>query len=104
MSDFFNPMDCSLPGSSVRGIFQARILEWVAIAFSSEHLSRLFHVLVAPGGTHLVPESEKSPKHWKLGVEIQQQLENLEGEQRHLKCSLEQQQVLRTQNNTDELH
>ena len=29
-----NPMDCSLPGSSVRGIFQARILEWVAISFS----------------------------------------------------------------------
>ena len=27
-------MDCSLPGSSVHGIFQARVLEWVAIAFS----------------------------------------------------------------------
>ena len=32
-----DPMDCSLPGSSVHGIFQARVLEWVAIAFSSEH-------------------------------------------------------------------
>ena len=30
----FNPMDCSLPGSSVHGIFPARVLEWVAIAFS----------------------------------------------------------------------
>ena len=29
-----NPMDCSLPGSSVHGTFQARILEWVAISFS----------------------------------------------------------------------
>ena len=29
-----NPMDCSLPGSSVHGIFQARVLEWGAIAFS----------------------------------------------------------------------
>ena len=29
-----NPMDCSLPGSSVRGILQARILEWVAMPFS----------------------------------------------------------------------
>ena len=29
-----NPMDCSLPGSSVHGIFQARTLEWVAISFS----------------------------------------------------------------------
>ena len=29
-----HPMDCSLPGSSVHGIFQARVLEWVAISFS----------------------------------------------------------------------
>ena len=29
-----DPMDCSLPGSSVHEIFQARILEWVAISFS----------------------------------------------------------------------
>ena len=29
-----DPMGCSPPGSSVRGIFQARVLEWVAIAFS----------------------------------------------------------------------
>ena len=28
-------MDCSLPGSSVHGIFRARVLEWGAIAFSS---------------------------------------------------------------------
>ena len=28
-----DPMDCSLPGSSVHGIFQARVLEWVAISF-----------------------------------------------------------------------
>ena len=28
------PMDCSLPGSSVHGIFQARVLEWGATAFS----------------------------------------------------------------------
>ena len=30
-----DPMDCSLPGSSVHGIFQARVLEWGAIAFSA---------------------------------------------------------------------
>ena len=29
-----NPMDCSPPGSPVHGIFQARIMEWVAISFS----------------------------------------------------------------------
>ena len=33
-----DPMDCSLPGSSIHGIFQARVLEWVAIAFSSTRL------------------------------------------------------------------
>ena len=30
-----DPMDCSLPGSSAHGIFQARVLEWGAIAFSA---------------------------------------------------------------------
>ena len=30
-----DPMDCSLPGSSAHGTFQARVLEWVAIAFSN---------------------------------------------------------------------
>ena len=34
MSDSCDPMDCSRPGSSVHGIFQARILEWIAISFS----------------------------------------------------------------------
>ena len=33
---FCNPMDCSLPGSSVPGILQARILEWFAVSFSRE--------------------------------------------------------------------
>ena len=31
-----DPMDCSLPGSSIHGIFQARVLEWVSISFSNE--------------------------------------------------------------------
>ena len=34
-----DPMDCSLPGSSIRGIFQAGVLEWGAIAFSEGNLS-----------------------------------------------------------------
>ena len=33
-----DPMDCSLPGSSIRGIFQARVLEWGATAFSEDTL------------------------------------------------------------------
>ena len=38
-----NPVDCSLPGSSIHGIFQARVLEWSAIAFSA--------LLPSPGET-----------------------------------------------------
>ena len=34
VSDSSDPMDCSPPGSSIHGIFQARVLEWGAIAFS----------------------------------------------------------------------
>ena len=33
-----DPMDCSLPGSAIHGIFQARVLEWVAIAFSGGYV------------------------------------------------------------------
>ena len=33
-----DPMDYSPPGSSVHGIFQARVLEWVAIAFSANYM------------------------------------------------------------------
>ena len=36
-----DPMDCSAPGSSVHGIFQARVLEWGAIAFSHSKLQIL---------------------------------------------------------------
>ena len=36
-----DPMDCSLPGSSVHGVFQARVLEWGAIAFSDKYTSSL---------------------------------------------------------------
>ena len=43
-----NPMDCSLPGSSIHGDFQARVLEWVAIAFSDKttwlYLKKSFQV------------------------------------------------------------
>ena len=45
-----NPVDCSPPGSSVHGIFQARVLEWGAISFSRD--------LPDPG---IKPESLRSP-------------------------------------------
>ena len=48
-----DPMDCSPPGSSIHGIFQARVLEWGAIAFSENNndlilnkdkINGMFHV------------------------------------------------------------
>ena len=36
-----DPMDCTLPGSSIHGIFQARVLEWGAIAFSNRALEKV---------------------------------------------------------------
>ena len=41
-----NPMDHSLPGSSIHGIFQARVLEWGAIAFSGSLMLNLFYSLL----------------------------------------------------------
>ena len=45
----YDPMDCNLSGSSVHGIFQARILEWVAISFSRG--SSWLKDLVSPAST-----------------------------------------------------
>ena len=44
-----DPMDCSLPGSSVHGIFQARVLEWGAIAFGQLDI----HMQKNEGGAQL---------------------------------------------------
>ena len=49
-------MDCSLPGSSVHGVFQARVLEWGAIAFS-DSCTYLYKYSVKQRGTHV-------PSHW----------------------------------------
>jgi len=38
-------MDCSLPGSSIHVIFQARVLEWGAIAFSTKHSTKHMSLL-----------------------------------------------------------
>ena len=46
-----DPMDCGLPGSSIHGIFQARVLEWGASAFSSN-----------AGDLGLIPWSGRSPE------------------------------------------
>ena len=54
-----DPMDCSLPGSSVHGIFRARVLEWGAIAFSNM-LSRLV-ITFLPRSKHVLISWLQSP-------------------------------------------
>ena len=51
-----DPMDCSLPGSSVHGIFQARVLEWGAIAFSMTNLDSILKIrdITLPTKVHIV--------------------------------------------------
>ena len=41
-------MDCSLPGSSIHGIFQARVLERVAIAFSGDIVMMIYLIIIVP--------------------------------------------------------
>ena len=47
-----DPMDCSLPGSSVHGIFQARVLEWGTIAFSCPTLSNFMDYSLPGSSIH----------------------------------------------------
>ena len=62
-----NPMDCSPPGSSIHGIFQARVLEWGAIAFSAHHDKETHLVLKTHRHTEI--ESEDMEKDFsKLRV------------------------------------
>ena len=48
-----DPMDYSLPGSSIHGIFQARVLEWVAIAFSLLHCRLILYQLSNQGSPYI---------------------------------------------------
>ena len=50
-----DPMDCSLPGSFVHGTFQARVLEWGAIAFSTCHSKLIQLVVLGLGGSWSIP-------------------------------------------------
>ena len=45
-----DPMDCSLPGFSIHGIFQARVLEWGAIAFSGKRVEDKAKTVGGGGG------------------------------------------------------
>ena len=56
-----DPMDCSLPGSSVHGSFQARVLEWVASAFSTNDLITSISKLQGEKNLYLFANSEQIP-------------------------------------------
>ena len=66
-----DPMDCSPPGSSIHGIFQARVLECDAIAFSEECWSRVpLPSLNSFSGTKNIPITQEIPRD--LGVQCQE--------------------------------
>ena len=68
-----DPMDCSLPGSSIHGIFQARVLEWGAIAFSiyAEYIMRNAdwkkHKVESrlPGEISITSDMQMTPPLWQ---------------------------------------
>ena len=66
-----DPMDCSPPGSSVHGIFQARVLEWGATAFLVAHKFQLprFNVYNPPQTILMHAEVRKHWRRQKEGVE-----------------------------------
>ena len=56
---FNDPMDCSLQGSSIHGIFQARVLEWGAIANDPDNHDNVI--------AHLEPDIRECKVKWALG-------------------------------------
>ena len=72
-------MDCSLPGSSIHGIFQARVLEWGAIAFSGFKVCRAILPLLInsvdwQGGFYTYcAEEDKKPRFGKAQVLVSTQ-------------------------------
>ena len=72
MSTLCDPVACTPPGSSVHGILQARILEWVAISFSRElpiHVIQfIIHITdnrrVPQGGLRFYRKANESKKRW----------------------------------------
>ena len=70
-----DPMDCSPPGSSVHGIFQARVLEWSAIAFSLMPLlpsNKLPTSAPMPYKKHIlkIEDKKKTRKRWEEMIYI----------------------------------
>ena len=80
-------MDCSLPGTSVHGIFQARVLEWVAIAFSDKIARRNINNLRHADDTTLMAESEEELKSLLMKMKE-------EGEKFDLKLNIQKTKIM----------
>ena len=65
-----DPMDCGLPGSSVHGIFQARVLEWGATAFSKLRQQRKKFITALAHTCSLFPEKAMAPHFSTLAWKI----------------------------------
>jgi len=61
-----DPMNCSLPGSSIHGIFQARVLEWGAIAFSKYYV-RYQEYISRQGEYDPEPQTSSQYNHSSVG-------------------------------------
>ena len=62
-----DPMDCSLPGSSVHGNFQAIVLEWIAISFKSLKYRLNLEFLVT-----IIPATRGKSYLWQIHFDIWQ--------------------------------
>ena len=75
-----DPMDSSPPGSSVHGIFKARVLEWGAISFSVPRSKRLLiSWLRSPSAVILEPKKTKSDTVSTVSLSISHEVMRLEG-------------------------
>ena len=66
-----DPMDCSLRGSSIHGIFQARVLEWVSIAFSIMWVSLIQSVEGQPEQRLISSSKKELCQQTVLGLQLQ---------------------------------
>jgi len=77
MSNSSDPMDCSTPGSSIHGIFQARVLEWDAIAFSGQRVIRDYNQQLYGNKMDNLEEMDKFLGNYNFPKLNQEEIENL---------------------------
>ena len=83
LSDSCNPRNCNLPGFSIHRIFQARIQEWVAISFSSPHLTINYHN-IQKKSKHMGLQAERSYFTFKVRRRGQEDIPLVQGKEQWL--------------------